>query len=279
MRSKKILLATVISILSVALSLLASGASASAASHPLAYVVTAPIDFAGTTAQFGTVDLATGAFHQIGPDTPEPEVGLVPGSHGKLLSLTFSGDLESINPANGNTQVIGATGIGIPGPGPFDFAELHGKLYATDFSNNLYTVNEATGAATLIGPTGIPAVPDMDLADESLYGVRGKLYATFDVLGTPCCSTPLIDPELYVIDSETGVATIVGPTMLNGSASVEVGGTFYLFKELGTAPSPPGPSFAAVYTLDLKNGNTSFVTNVDTTASAVIGAFPVHGMR
>ena len=280
MRPQKILFMSVVSILGVSLSLLASAASASAASHPLVYVVTAPVDFAGTTAQFGTVDLATGEFHQIGPYTPEPEVGLVPGPHGELLSITFSGDLESIDPANGNTHVIGASEIGIPGPGPFDFAELHGKLYATDFSNNLYAVNAAIGAATLIGPTSLPAVPNMDLADESLYGVRGKLFATFDVLGTPCCTTALtgFDPALYVIDPETGAATLVGPTILNGSASVEVDGTFYLFKELGTAPSPPGPSFAAVYTVDLKNGNASFVTNVDTTASAIIGACPVDGI-
>src|SRR5271168_646530 len=101
MRSKKILLATVISILSVALSLLASDASASAASHPLSYVVTAPIDFAGTTAQFGTVDLATGEFHQIGPDTPEPEVGLVPGMAWKPPNPTVLGRSGINYPANG----------------------------------------------------------------------------------------------------------------------------------------------------------------------------------
>jgi hypothetical protein len=271
----KLFMMTVVSILGVSLSLLASGASASAASRPLVYVVTAPVDLAGTTAQFGTVDLATGVFHQIGADTPEPQVNLVPGLHGDLLSVTFSGDLESINPADGKTSVIGATGLdGLTN----DLAELDGKLYLTDLSNNLYSVNPATGAATLIGPTGMPGVPTGDLFDESFYGVRGKLYATFDVLAG-CCSTALIDPELYVIDPETGAATLVGPTILNGSASVEVDGTFYLFKELATAPSPPAPSAAAVYTLDLKNGDTSFVTNVDTTASAIIGASPVHGMR
>jgi hypothetical protein len=88
----------------------------------------------------------------------------------------------------------------------------------------------------------------------------------------------LIDPELYVIDPETGVATVVGPTIINGSALVEVNGTFYLFREV--AGTPPGPlsSAATVYILDLKNGNTRFVTNVETTASAVIGAFPVYRM-
>ena len=274
----KLFMVTVVAILGVLFSRPAAAASDKA--DPLVYVVTQPVDVAGTTAQFGTVDLATGAFHQIGPDTPEPEANLVPGPHGELLSLTFSGNLESIDPANGKTSIIGATGL----DGAVDLAEVDGKLYATDLSNNLYTVNLATGAATLIGPTGIPAVPgigtpDMPLYDESLYGARGKLYATFDVLvGFSFPFTALIDPELYVIDPETGVTTVVGPTIINGSALVEVKGTFYLFKEIAGPPPSPLSSAAAVYILDLKNGNTSFVTNVETTASAVIGAFPVHGM-
>jgi len=275
----KLFMVTVVAILGVLFSRPAAAASDKA--HPLVYIVTATGDLAGTDAQFGTVDLATGAFHQIGPDTPEGQAGLVPGPHGELLSLTFSGDLESINPADGKTSVIGATGLD---GAAVDLAEVDGKLYATDLSNNLYIVNPATGAATLIGPTGIPAVPgigtpNMPLYDESLYGAKGKLYATFDVLvGFSFPFTTSINPELYVIDPETGVATVVGPTIINGSALVEVNGTFYLFKEVEGTPPGPLSSAAAVYILDLKNGNTSFVTNVGTTASAVIGAFPVHGM-
>jgi hypothetical protein len=275
----KLFMVTVVAILGVWFSRPAAAASDKA--EPLVYVVTAPVDLAGTTAQFGTVDLATGAFHQIGPYTPAGQANLVPGPHGELLSLTFSGDLESINPASGKTSVIGATGLDSTA---VDLAEVDGKLYATDLSNNLYNVNPATAAATLIGPTGIPAVPEagtpnMPLYDESLYGARGKLYATFDVLvGFSFPFTALIDPELYVIDPETGVATVVGPTIINGSALVESKGTFYLFKEVAGPPPAPLSSAAAVYILDLYNGNTTFVTNVDTTASAVIGAFPVHGM-
>jgi hypothetical protein len=276
----KLFMVTVVAILGAFFSRPAAAASDKA--HPLVYVVTATGNLPGTEAQFGTVDLATGAFHQIGPDTPEGQANLVPGPHGELLSLTYSGDLESIDPANGKISVIGATGLdGLA----VDLAEVDRKLYATDLSNNLYSVNPATAAATLIGPTGIPAVPgigtpNMPLYDESLYGARGKLYATFDVLvGYSFPFTALIDPELYAIDPETGVATVVGPTIINGSALVEVNGTFYLFKEIAGSPSNPLSSAAAVYLLDLKNGNTSFVTNVETTASAVIGAFPVYQTR
>ena len=73
------------------------------------------------------------------------------------------------------------------------------SLYLTDLSNHLYSVNPATGAATLIGTTGIPAIPgvgtpNMILFDESLNGIRGKLYATFDALNFVL--TPAIEPEL-----------------------------------------------------------------------------------
>ncbi len=65
-----------------------------------------------TGQQFGTLDLDTGGFHQIGPNLPEETSGLVPGPNGGLLSLSFSGNLNSINSANGVTTLIGATGLG-----------------------------------------------------------------------------------------------------------------------------------------------------------------------
>ena len=50
---------------------------------PVAYVVTG-------YQQFGTIDLKTGVFHQIGPPTPEGQSNLVPGPEGRLYSLTYS---------------------------------------------------------------------------------------------------------------------------------------------------------------------------------------------
>lgn len=151
--------------------------AASASAGSLVYVVT-------DSQQFGTVDLNTGAFHQIGSDTPGQQFNLVPGPNGSLYSLTLSGNLESINTATGATTVIGATGFGAFNVG--DLAEVGGMLYATDGNNNLYTVNATTGAAHLIGPTGIPAfAAPPTLGDESLYAVGGKLYETFDNFNLP----------------------------------------------------------------------------------------------
>jgi hypothetical protein len=92
---------------------------------------------------------------------------LVPGPHGEFLSLSFSGNLDSINPATGITTVVGATGLGdcsggaslCPANSAFCLVQFNGTYYATDVSNTLYKVNPATGAATLLGPAGIPFTP------------------------------------------------------------------------------------------------------------------------
>jgi hypothetical protein len=257
-------------IVSLAVTLFAASASADS----LVYVVT-------DSNQFGTVDLSTGAFRQIGADTPGQQFNLAPGPSGSLLSVTLSGNLESINVATGATTVTGSTGLGAFNIG--DFAEIGGVLYATDTRNNLYTVNATTGATHLIGPTGIPAfATPPTLSDESLYGVGGKLYATFDNFNLPLSSPTLVTPPaLYQIDPSTGVATQVAPTMLNLSASVDANGAFYVFKEGLANPSCVGPapvpcaSDAEVFTLNLANGSTTFATDVDLSATAIYGASPV----
>ena len=247
---------------SLALVLLTTSASAG----PIVYVVTG-------NQQFGTVDLATGAFSQIGPDTPAGEDGLVPGPNGSLLTLTYSGNLDSINPATGIASLIGATGLAdcsnfpVSPCGPTsanELAGLGGTIYATDISNNLYTVNPLTGAATLIGPTGIPAVPAIpdstnpdgtfNAFDESLFSARGSLYATFDAIKinpSPFTVTTVISPDLYGINPITGHATLIAPTALTIGAVVGVNGTLYAFNNMA----------GQVATLNLANGNTTAVSN------------------
>ena len=247
--------------------------AASASADSLVYVVT-------DSQQFGTVDLNTGAFHQIGSDTPQQQFDLVAGPNGSLLSLTASGDLESINTSTGATNIIGPTGLG---SNVGSLALVGGVLYATDGNSNLYTVNATTGATHLIGPTGIPPfAPPPSLGDESLYGVGGSLYATFDNFDLPLSNPTLITPPaLYQINPSTGIATEVASTMLNLSASVDANGTFYVFKEgiadptcIGPAPVPCA-SDAEVFMLNLANGGTSFVTDVALSATAIYGASPV----
>ncbi len=233
--------------------------------------------------QFGTLNLATGAFTQIGPATPEGETGLVAGPNGSLLTLTYSGNLDSINPLTGATTVIGPTGLAdcttpTSPCGPTSASTLgylDGKIYATDFQNSLYSVNPVTGAATLIGKTGIPAVPSVPFSmnpdgsfnfyDEGIVGADGKLFATFDAASfNPATSsnTPTIGPELYEIDPSTGRATLIGPTALGLDSMVELNGKFYASNGVSNQ----------VMTIDLATGNTTFAGNIDPSAGVVAGA-------
>ena len=251
--------------------------TAPASATPSVYVVNG-------NSQFGVVDLTSGGFHAIGGPAPEPQANLVWGPSGSLYTLgTLSGNLESINPATGATTTIGPTGLPFFWTGmttAFDLAGVNGNLYLTDFSNNLYSVNAHTGAATLIGATGMPADPNVpftvnadgtiNLCDEILYGVAGKLFATFDAFTlnpvSGMVASVVVPPNLWRIDPSTGVATLIGPTDLNLDGGVEVNGEFYAFN-LGSSPSQ-------LVTLDLTNGNTTFLTNVDPAAGMIFGAAP-----
>ena len=235
--------------------------------------------------QFGTVNLATGAFQQIGDYTPEGQSNLVWGPRGALYSLTYSGNLETIDPATGATTVVGPTGLGF---NAFDLAGVRGRLYATDFSNNIYSVNAQTGAATLLAATGItpdPAIPftfnsdgTMNLCAESLYGVGGSLYATFYAFAidpSTLAQNATVNPGLYRIDPASGLAIYVAPTDRDLGAIVAANGGVYAFKWNVLSFGDFGPVVqSAVVRLDLTSGATSFVSNIDRAAGGILGAVP-----
>ncbi len=236
--------------------------------------------------QFGTLNLSTGNFQQIGPDMPEPATGLVPGLNGSFLTLANSGNLNSINPVTGTTTLVGATGLGdcsspaSPcGPNSADnLVRFGSSFYATDLANNLYTINPSTGAATLLGATGIPPFPvtlhstnpdgSTNVVDQTLFSSGGKLYATFDAAAIDFSTftiTPVIPDSLYQIDPSTGMATLIGPTALNLTAAVDVSGTVYAFNG----------ATSEIVTLNLTNGNTTFFSTVDPSAGLISGASSV----
>ncbi len=239
---------------------------------------------------FGTLDLNTGAFHQVGPNLPEETSGLVSGPNGAFLSLGFSGNLNSINPATGVTTVIGATGLGdcngpmtpCPPNSANILVQFNGVYYATDVSNNLYRVNPTTATATLLGPTGLPPTPfqsdstnpdgTTNVADETLFVANGKLYATYDA-GTIDFSngniTELIAPALYQLDVANGTASRVGGTGFGLFMALDSGGTVYGYSapELG------------LVTIDLATGNTTSLSAVDPSVGFISGAAPVPEPR
>lgn len=236
--------------------------------------------------QFGTVDLGSGAFQQIRNAADQDFRGLIPASNGSLLTLGFDANLASINPVNGAPTIIGPTGLSdcsTPsspcGPRSVStFGALGGTLYATDYNQNLYRVNPATGAATLVGPTGIPVFPfpshftsnpdgTANVFSATLFSANGNLYATFDtnrVDPTSGIIIPAILNNLYRIDPNTAVATVVAPTIQAISAVTQVNGTDYAF-DVGTQQ---------LLTLNSANGATSFVANVGPGGMYVGGATP-----
>jgi hypothetical protein len=236
--------------------------------------------------QLGTIDLSTGVFQPVGPgantSAPLGYFGLASGPNGSLYTFFYNGDVASINPATGAATDIGSSGLGdctIPGVSPCgpnsanDIGGLGGKIYATDFQNDLYGLNPLTGAATLIGPTGIPAfVPGLNpdgtvtFYDEAMFGASGGLYMTFDSftfnLNTFAIGSIVVAPELYRVNTLTGGATPIGPTDLGIGAVVAVNGTYYAFDDLTNQ----------IESLNLANGNTTFVSNFDPAAGVIQGA-------
>ena len=254
----------------------------SAHADPFTYVM-GNNDAEGTH-HFGTVDLATGAFRQIGPDAPVGSEGLAMASGGSLLTLAYNGDLYSINASTGAYTLVGPTGFGDCSTpespcGPtsnLTLGSANGAIYATDFQNRLYRVNPATGAATLIGATGIPPIPfvpaslnddgTINFYEEALFGARGNLYATFDAfafdLATSSAASIAVEPALYQIDPSTGRAAVVASTDLAIGAVVDANGTTYAFNLLSSQIS----------SLNVANGSTSLLSDTDPAAGTIRGA-------
>lgn len=255
--------------------------------------------------EFGTVNLSNGVFRQIGANVPE-SLGNLVWANGTLYSLATGGsnvgDLVKINPSTGQVTDVGPTGLG---PDAFSLGGVGGNLYLTDFNvgggvQNLYSVNPATGAATLIGPTGVPAdlvAPFtiinnswIVLCDETITGVGGELYVTFDEVSfdlkrqdsTYLNEKALIPAALYEVDS-SGATTEIGPTIWNDDGAAEVGGSTYLFSVgIKAWTNKSGPlSATQVQTVDLGSGDATPVMSDGTAVyitegEGVAGAAPVQ---
>lgn len=258
---------------------------------PFVYVVTA-------SQAFGVVDLATGNFQQIGDPTPDALSNLVWWHAHTLLTLVTTGpntgSLASINPATGQETVIGPTGVGA---NALSLAEVRGNLYLTDFSNNIYSVNPDTGLATLIGATGMPPDPNvpftlnqdgtLNLCDEAIYGIAGKLYAVFDSFALDLTQSPptrseiFVAPALYQIDPATGMAALIANTDISLLAMVPVDGRIYAFR--GVLDGFDFNFFFPIahtelVTMDLSTGTTTYLRDIDHSVGLIFGAAPVRGM-
>lgn len=272
------------------LALVLSAASASAA--PFVYVVT-------LSQQFGTLDLANGAFHAIGNPMPDQMTDLVWGPDGTLYSMTLTGadvgSLAKINPRTGVVTDIGPTGLGF---NAFSLAGIRGKLYATDSSNNIYNVDAKTGEAILITATGMPPDPiipftfnsdgTFNLCGQGFYPVGKELYATMVSFAIDPNQTPptiahvFVPPAIYRIDPSTGNATFVAETDPNLTAFVDVDEQVYGFKGVldGFDHTYNFPvAHAEIVRLDLRTGRIGKPIEVDPTIGPIFGAAPIRHDR
>jgi hypothetical protein len=189
-----------------------------------------------STGQFGTINLATGAFTSLG-NSGQTLAGLAVAD-GDIFATSYhtsNGTLYEVNPKNGAVTSIGtASGVDYD-----DFGSTTTGLYAVSFgaTMDLYSINPLTGAATLIGPTGLGYGSWRGLSTNS-----GTLYFADGA-------------DLYTLNTSTGAATLVGA--FGDSAEMGVllveGGTLYGGDDThgtidtinfgtGAATSGPGPS-------------------------------------
>jgi hypothetical protein len=164
-------------------------------------------------------------------------------------------------------------------------AGYDGKVFATDIGGDLYTLNAGTAAATLLSNhTGLPAgaiVPgsqnpdgSYNFVDEAMWQAGNKLYLTYDAWVFNGSATPqsvLVTPQLFLIDPNTGAATLVGAITGFGpgedaniglGAGVAIGGTSYVFDDFT----------GQIATLDLTTGLATPIGSFDPSAGVILGA-------
>jgi hypothetical protein len=161
-----------------------------ASTATVAYVVTASNDF-------GTIDLNTGKYSQIGHMDGLPRalggLGIVDG---KLYGGAIRTDnLYEVDASNGTVNLVGAGKISY-----FMTGSTTKALYAVGQDLSLYSIDTKRGVATLIGPTGFnPATAGgvaLSSGSETLYmsaGTNGSAGAT-----------------LYSLSTATGAARTIG---------------------------------------------------------------------
>lgn len=252
----------------VAAALLCSGPAAHAGS--VAYFT----DFAD---DFGTIDLDTGSYHVSGV-LPNNLGGIGYGPNGVLYGLDWTDTLVRINPGTAAVSTVGPSGLTPPPGNPPDSSSIpftalsNGRLYGVDTSNVLYTFNPLTGQATVIGSTGIPAAGAGQTWSNSLAGVNGNLFYTYQLFDANTGS-PLDEAQVYRIDPATGAATLLGPVDVSADlpffGAGSVAGVLYGFTvDINTL-------VREIYTIDEQTGKASFVTDVAPGLPGILSATAV----
>jgi hypothetical protein len=208
---------------------------------------------------FGTIDLNTGVFSQLGPTAiggnfQEPLSGMAEANgtlYGAAEGTNDNGQLYTINPANGTLTRVGATLLSVD-----DFGSTPTGLFVVDSFGTLYSINPASGAATLIGSTGLVLGGSRALSTNasSLYFADGG--------------------SLYTLNTSTGLPTLIGPSGASLTALLQENGTLYGASE-AFAPS------LSVDTVDPTTGAATIgpdVTGAGVTSVTGFAPFPVQAV-
>lgn len=184
-----------------------------------------PVLYVGTaTNQFGYLDVATGGFNLAGTTTATA-VGLGQASTGNPYFVDDVSNLQRVDSTSAALTLVGPAGEGFSVAGGF----APDVLFGMDFANNLYSINPLTGAATLVGATGIPVIQLTDTFHNALAGDGTNLYYIFELSGSVN-----ITSSLYLLNTATGAATLVGLTGTNDIRAAAFGdGVLYAFTGSG----------------------------------------------
>jgi hypothetical protein len=180
--------------------------------------------FSGMGAEFGTINLTTGAFTPINNQGGGTNwFGLAANPAADLFYAadddSSPASLVSVTPSGTITQ-IGDMGVVMD---DLAYDSNHGILYGVS-SSALYTINTSTGAATLVGSLGFTN-GDLGLGYD---GLNDTLY--LNIGGTT--------HSLYTVNTATGSATLVG----NNGSTVIIDG----LADLNVTPAVPEPAGAAL---------------------------------
>jgi hypothetical protein len=196
---------------------------------------------------FGTVDLGTGAFVQIGIPSAPGLAGLGVFNGAIYGGASLGNTVYRINQATGVLTSVGTASINFE-----DFGSTTAGLFAVDTSLNLYSVNAGTGATTLIGATGL------SLSGVVTAGMSDNSSALYYANGT----------NLYSLDTGTGAPTLVGSV----GSGIGIGAMLF---QSGTLYGGQNHPSIGLDTIDTGTGAATFLFGVNTSGASIDGLAPV----
>ena len=151
------------------------------------------------------------------------------------LSSATSKKLWRVNPANGNSTLVGTLGETITG-----LAAKGNELFGAGGrgNNSLYKINTGTGAAALIGGFGTANNSWISTISIS-FDANGTLWSVLNYLPPAPGGSALTDwSDLAKIDPNSGIATVIGP--ITGPESLRgIGMTGFTVGPTPCGVSPP----------------------------------------